>query len=43
MKSSGLFNPGSEEARTAFLKEWMLVKEDKPNSCYHFVDLLADL
>ena len=24
------------EGYTSLLKKWMLVKEDKPNSCYHY-------
>ena len=31
------------EAQNALLHKWMLVKEDKPNSCYHFDKLLQNL
>jgi len=31
------------EAEAALLRKWMAVKEDKPNSCYHFDVLLKDL
>lgn len=29
--------------RDDLLEKWMLVKEDKPSSCYTYVDLLANL
>lgn len=31
------------EEKYGLLAKWMLVKEDKPNSCYHFARLLENL
>ena len=33
----------NEDGLNQLLKKWMLVKEDKPNSCYHFDQLLQNL
>ena len=43
LKLKGLFDMPGAPAQTAILKKWMLVKEDKPNSCYHFAQLLQNL
>lgn len=29
--------------RNDLLDKWMMVKEDKPNSCYTYVDFLSNL
>ena len=34
---------GHIDSQNALLHKWMLVKEDKPNSCYHFDKLLQNL
>ena len=38
-----MLDNGNFEAQNALLYKWMLVKEDKPNSCYHFDKLLQNL
>lgn len=43
LRGKGLLGSHATEAQNALLKKWMLVKEDKPNSCYHFDMLLQDL
>lgn len=32
-----------QDRRDDLLEKWMLVKEDKPNSCYTYVDLCGNL
>ena len=39
LSSKGL-TPADEET---LLRKWMVVKHDKPNSCYHFDNLQRDL
>ena len=46
--NSKSFNYASPEncsttSRDDLLAKWMLVKEDKPNSCYTYADLLVNL
>ena len=36
LKNKGLLDPAGNPLQTELLKKHMLVKEDKPNSCYHF-------
>lgn len=40
LRSKGLLGTHASEAQNALLQKWMLVKEDKPNSCYHYDMLL---
>ena len=43
LRSKGLLDPAGNPGQTALLQKHMLVKEDKPNSCYHFAKLLQNL
>jgi len=45
MNGKGIqFNqPNAEQLRDNLLSKWMLVKEDKPNSCYHYCDFIGNL
>ena len=43
LRRKGLLGAQATEAQNALLQKWMLVKEDKPNSCYHFDSLLQNL
>ena len=36
LRKKGVLDNGNFEAQNALLNKWMLVKDDKPNSCYHF-------
>ena len=36
LRKKNLLHSNAEDQRKALLEKWMFVKEDKPNSCYHF-------
>lgn len=43
LRKKGVLNEAYTDAQNALLHKWMLVKEDKPNNCYHFDQLMQNL
>lgn len=43
LDKKGLRTSSDTESLNSLLREWMMVKEDKPNKCYHFDMLLQNL